>query len=75
MDKLKESYPVKSELKPERILEVFKVPAELTDGPNVLNAGDAEYVWSTIAIPSSRGMVEGLRGLDKHFFKKDHSFY
>jgi hypothetical protein len=50
--------------------EVFKVPAGLTDGPIVLNAGDSEYVSSTIAIPSSRGMVEGLRGLDKHFFRR-----
>jgi hypothetical protein len=55
--------------------EVFKVPAGPTDGPIVLNAGDSEYVSSTIAIPSSRGMVEGLRGLNKHFFKKDHIFY
>ena len=54
--------------------EVFKVPAGLTDGPIVLNAGDSEYVSSTIAIPSSRGMVEGLRGLKGHIFKEGSHF-
>jgi hypothetical protein len=50
--------------------EVFKVPAGPTDGPIVLNAGDSEYVSSTIAIPSSRGMVEGLRGLLSIFLRR-----
>jgi hypothetical protein len=54
--------------------EVFKIPAGPTDGPIVLNAGDSEYVSSTIAIPSSRGMVEGLRGLNNHLFKEGSQF-
>ena len=43
--------------------EVFKVPAGRADGPIVINAGDSEYLSSTVAFPSSRGLVKGKRRL------------
>ena len=43
--------------------EVFKVAAGPTDGPIVINAADSEYLSSTVAIPSSRGLVKGIRRL------------